>query len=437
MEADVIVVGGGMAGAAAALKAAAQGREVLLVRKGHGSSAMSSGTIDVAGPTEFLPLDGWDTLPTISDRLKDILHSNPLHPYSIVAGGGIEPLRSRIREALDFLFEKIPGFRGSHDRNMALATVMGTVKFCAFAPSSLVGGDLSQMRDAHLLLVGLSGLSHFRFRTCRLAMEKHSSLHSPQSLSRIDVAEIDITRSTDASPTTPFNAARRFDDTRAVEEFAHALRKQIQPGVTHIALPPVIGLDNHPEAFERLSGELEPEVFEMISPNFSAPGHRLQTSLDTAVRKSGVRAVTAEAVEVECDGRLVRNLLLKSMKSRRTATAKSYVIATGKFGAGGLVADDFPKEPLLGLPLFADNKRVDEKYIRDLLDWDAEKRQPFLSCGLHVNSSLRPLDAFGEPAYENLFAAGSIIGEYDYVSDKCGFGVAALTGYLAGEKAAE
>ncbi|MBI4832074.1 MAG: anaerobic glycerol-3-phosphate dehydrogenase subunit B, partial [Candidatus Lindowbacteria bacterium] len=62
--------------------------------------------------------------------------------------------------------------------------------------------------------------------------------------------------------------------------------------------------------------------------------------------------------------------------------------------------------------------------------------QLFLSTGIHVDNALRPLDAFGEPAYENLFAAGAIIGEYDYVGEKCGMGVAALTGYLAGERAA-
>jgi glycerol-3-phosphate dehydrogenase subunit B len=159
-------------------------------------------------------------------------------------------------------------------------------------------------------------------------------------------------------------------------------------------------------------------------------------SLEKALHDNGVRVVTSAVVDVECDGRLIKNLVLEGMKSTRTALAKRYVVATGKFSTGGLVADDFPRESLFGLPLFVDGKRVDDKILRYLLERDAERRQPFLSCGIHVDASLHPLDQYGEPAYENLHAAGSIIGEYDYVEEMCGFGVAALTGYTAGKIAA-
>jgi anaerobic glycerol-3-phosphate dehydrogenase len=133
MEADVVVIGGGMAGAIAALRAAALGADVLLIRKGHGSSAMSSGTIDIAGPENFYPLDPWDSIPPVADRLKEILRANPLHPYSIIAGGrdGLERLRSHLRQACDFMVEKIPllGLEGSHERNLALPSVLGP-SFC-------------------------------------------------------------------------------------------------------------------------------------------------------------------------------------------------------------------------------------------------------------------------------------------------------------------
>ena len=440
MEADVIVIGGGMAGTVAALRAASLGADVLLIRKGHGSSAMSSGTVDVAGPERFLPLDGWDSLPTIGDRLGEIIRANPLHPYSVIAGGrdGIDRLRSGLRQACDFMIEQIPSirFRGSHERNLALPSVLGTVKFCAFAPASLAGGDLIDMRDSHLLLVGMTGFPHFRPRLCKQAMERYSSLHPPEAISRIDCIEADIPRLTDGHPRNPFEVAQHFDDPRVSEEFAKELGKQIQPGVTHVVLPPVLGSNNHVEAHETLSRELEPEVVELISPNFSVPGHRLQLSLEAALRLGSVRVVTAEVTGVECDGRLVRNLLLGGMKSKRTAAAKNYVVASGKFSSGGLVADDSPKEPLFKLPLFLDGECVDGKFVQNLLDWKVLRRQPLLSCGIRLNASLRPLDTFGEPAYENLYAAGSIIGEYDCVADKCGFGVAILTGYLAGEKAA-
>ena len=439
MESDVIVIGGGMAGALAALKASEEGRDVLLIRKGHGATAMSSGVIDVAGPNDFLPHDEWETLPTIEDRLKDMLRTNPLHPYSIMAGaGGVDRLNSMLRDACNFAIEKVQPlcFRGSHERSMALPTVVGTAKFCAYAPASLASGDLAEMRRANLLLVGLEGLPYFRPRICKRSLSEYSSQHQPEAISKIDFVEIEMPGRGGAIRATPFGVAGLFDEPGVCEEFTKSLARRIDPGVTHVGLPPILGLNDHSKAFQIIDRELEPKVFELISPGYSVPGHRLQAALDKALGDGGVRVVTTGVAKVECDGRLIKNLVLEGVKSGRTATAGSYVVATGKFSSGGLVADDYPREPLFGLPLFSDGKRVDERLLRYLLDRDASKRQPFLSCGIHVDASLRPLDPFGEPAYDNLYAAGSIIGEYDYVADKCGLGAAALTGCTAGEKAA-
>ena len=440
MEADVVVIGGGMAGTIAALRAAALDADVVLVRKGQGASAVSSGTIDIAGPQNFLPLETWDTLPAIDDRLSEILRTKPLHPYSIIAGGrdGLEFFRRILHQACDFLIEKIPlsEFQGSLARNLALPSVLGTVKFSAFAPASIADGNLIEMRDAHLLLVGISGLLLFQPNICKQTLLRYSSLHSPRAISRIDIIEANIPRFVDALPSAPFEIARRFDDPLVAEEFVAELNKRIQSGVTHIGFPPVLGLNNHRETYEIFRRGLQPEAFELISPNFSVPGYRLQMSLEAALHESAVRTVNAEVIDAEPDGRKVKSLLIGSRKSERTVTAKNYVVATGKFISGGLVAGDFPKEPIFGLRLFSCDKSIDDTFIQDLLNRDVVGRQLFFSCGVHTDKTLRPLDRFGEPAYENLFAAGSIMGEYDYVTDKCGMGVAVLTGYLAGERAA-
>lgn len=436
MEADVIVVGGGMAGATAALRAAARGSDVLLIRKGHGSTAMSSGVIDLASSNSFLPNDAWETLPTIEDRLRNLLRANPLHPYAVLAGGreGVIQLQQMLRDACEFVTERIPSlrFQGSHERNMALPTVVGTVKFCAYAPASLAGGDLRATQDANVALVGLKGFSYFRPHVCRRSLRDFSSQHRPEKIAKIESVEIEIPRLKSTIHATPFGIASLFDAPDACEEFVQAIKGQIDSDVTHVGVPAILGLNEHRDAFERVSRELQPKLFELISPTNSIPGYRLQTSLESALRGNGVRVVTSNVIGVECDGRLIKNLVLSGMKSKRTASARSYVVATGKFSTGGLVADDFPKEPLFGLPLFVDGDRVDQKILRYLLDRNAGKRQPFLSCGIHVDDSLRPLDPSGKPAYDNLHAAGSIVGEYDFVKDMCGFGVATLTGYVAG-----
>jgi glycerol-3-phosphate dehydrogenase subunit B len=316
---------------------------------------------------------------------------------------------------------------------MALPTVVGTVKFCAYAPASLASGDVAQMRQANLALVGLEGLPYFRPRICRRSLRGYSSQHQPEAISKIEYIEVAMPGGTMRA--TPFGVAGLFDEPDIREEFAQSLKSRIDDDVTHIGLPPILGLNRPAEAFEEINRELGPQVFELISPSYSVPGHRLQAALDKALGDGGVRVVTAGISKVEYDGRRIKSLALEGAKSGIVAAAESYIMATGKFNSGGLVADDCPREPLFGLPLFVDGARVDDRLLEYLLDWDASNKQPFLSCGVHVDSSLRPLDAFGEPAYDNLYAAGSIIGEYDYVAEGCGLGVAALTGLLAGERA--
>ena len=437
MDADVIIIGGGMAGAVAALKASEKGSDTLLIRRGHGATAMSSGMIDVAGSAGFLPGDDWESLPSTKDRLEDMLRTNPFHPYSIARGDGesVGLLQSALKDACDFATDKIPSlkFAGSIERNMALPTVVGTVKFGAYAPASLASGDLTRMREANLVLVALKGLPYFRPRICRRSLRQYSSQHQPEAISSVEYIEVEMPGATMRA--TPFGVASLFDKPDVRGKFAQSLKKQIDDDVTHVGLPPILGLNRHTEAFEEINRELSPQVFELISPSYSTPGHRLQAALDKALGDGGVRVVTARISRVEYDGRLIKNLALEGAKSGRSAAAKRYVIATGKFSSGGLTADDYPKEPLFGLPLFVDGARVDGRFLEYLLDWNASGKQPFLSCGVHVDSSLRPLDAFGKPAFDNLYAAGSIIGEYDYIAEGCGLGVAALTGCLAGENA--
>ena len=441
MKADVVVIGGGMAGAVAALRAAERGADVVLIRKGFGSTAMSSGTIDVAGSAGFLPQDSWDALPSITAGLIGILRANSLHPYSIIAGGrdGVEHLKSALSQACEFIFSKLTDLRfsGSVERNIALANGFGTAKFCAFAPVSLVGGDLATMRDAYLLIAGIQGLPFFRPHICRQALMKYCSMHSPSAISRLDTVEVNLSGLTGTLPREPFEIAQLFDEPEAVADFAEKLKRKIESDVTHIGLPPVLGMNNHAATYELLSSELGPRLFELISRDFSAPGHRLQLSLDKALKASPVRTLTAEVTGVKTNGVKIEALMFQDMRTKRTVSAKNFVLAAGKFSSGGLVADDFPKEPLLGLPLFFEDARVDKKFVQELLKPNINARHPFLSCGIHIDDSLRPLDNFDTPAFENLFAAGSIIGEYDYVTDKCGFGVAILTGYRAGESATQ
>jgi glycerol-3-phosphate dehydrogenase subunit B len=59
-----------------------------------------------------------------------------------------------------------------------------------------------------------------------------------------------------------------------------------------------------------------------------------------------------------------------------------------------------------------------------------------MQSGLMTDKQLRPLNEEGVVPYANLYAAGAVLGGYDYAG-ACGFGVPLLTGWLAGAWAAK
>jgi glycerol-3-phosphate dehydrogenase subunit B len=56
---------------------------------------------------------------------------------------------------------------------------------------------------------------------------------------------------------------------------------------------------------------------------------------------------------------------------------------------------------------------------------------------VRTDDTLRPLDASGSVEFENLRAAGSVLGGYDFAAEKSGSGVSIATGHAAGRAAVE
>ncbi|HZX65617.1 MAG TPA: FAD-binding protein, partial [Myxococcales bacterium] len=62
-------------------------------------------------------------------------------------------------------------------------------------------------------------------------------------------------------------------------------------------------------------------------------------------------------------------------------------------------------------------------------------QHPGMAAGIRVDADLRPLDA---PATDTaLFACGTVLGGFDPSRDSGGLGTCALTGLVAGERAAQ
>ena len=90
LTADVVVVGGGMAGACAAIAAREKGAKVLLVARASGATALSSGAIDFGGAAEDA---------TVGEGVR-ALARQPGHPYALLGDSLPALVQSRI-EGLD------------------------------------------------------------------------------------------------------------------------------------------------------------------------------------------------------------------------------------------------------------------------------------------------------------------------------------------------
>jgi glycerol-3-phosphate dehydrogenase subunit B len=147
-------------------------------------------------------------------------------------------------------------------------------------------------------------------------------------------------------------------------------------------------------------------------------------------KKLGVKIM--EQAHVACavqDGSRVTAVITSNIDRERTYNTRAVILATGGFFGGGIIADpDNVHEAVLKLPV---------KAPADREEWGTLKlfsgaAQPFAKIGIHVDSSLRPVDVHGKVLFENVYIAGRNLAGYDYCLEKSGNGVALVTGYHAG-----
>jgi glycerol-3-phosphate dehydrogenase subunit B len=435
-----LVVGGGLAGAVAALELAARGVEVTLVRAAPGATALSWGTLDLAAASPLrrggLPLrdagNGGPLAPAA--RLRAVSIANPAHPYATVfRARAPEDDAKQAVAALDaWLAPEGVRVLGSLEQTRWLADVHGALRAADHAFTGSGEGDLTGAEE--IALVELPGLPGFdpgaalRVLAAELAAVgcEGASLH---------VTRLELPDALRALAATPARLARALEEAPAQD----ALRDRLAAlgGERRVLLfPPVLGLDAAVPvraAFEAASGA---RVAELVgSPTLALAGYRLDRALGRALERAGVAVVVGRVARLEADAARVRRAVVAQGVTLECDVA---VLATGRFVGGGVVERDGGLvEPLLGLPLYdVAGRRVDGLAPHRLVRRDYEGEQPLFAAGVRTDTRLRPLGADGKPRFANLFAAGDLLGSFDPARDRTGLGVALLTGRRAGEEAA-
>jgi glycerol-3-phosphate dehydrogenase subunit B len=418
IESDVLVVGGGLAGLTSAITAAREGADVRLVSYKQSTLRHASGLVDLLGYTP----DGEGPL---TDPYEAMAHLHDDHPYRTV---GVEA----VREAMA-LFDEVTGYEGGHtDTNALLPTHGGTVKPTARYPPGAAAGVASDDRD--MLLVGLESMTDFD--------APHAAAHLDAAGVPFGVRGVTIQFPGDLRADAKVTRYAKLLDTNAGvavrgrnRPVRDALAERVNPlleGEERVGFPAVLGDDRADEVRAALTEKMGVDVFEVPSGPPSLPGLRLEDALFEALDESGASFETGNpVVDYEGDETLERVFVEKN-GAKIPVSADQYVLATGGLVGKGIESDrEAVREPVFDCHV---------PHPADRYDWFDEAvfgDHAFAAFGVTTDASLRPLDGSGAPEFDNLRAAGGVLGGYDHAAEKSGSGVSIATGYAAGRNAAQ
>jgi anaerobic glycerol-3-phosphate dehydrogenase len=371
----VLVVGGGIAGYVAGLAARRDGAEVTVVARAPGATALYAGGMEIV------------------DDLEAVLGSQPHHPITrlgIDAVGLATELDNAISTLQVALDKEGLKFEGSWRTRGLYADIHGLARPANVVPATVAGGELGALMGKRVAIIGVPDIGDYDAASTAQALKE---LHGLEAFAE-DVAIADL----------PAGAA--LTD-------LYGRRAPVPKNIKaeSIAYPP--GFASLPH-----------NGFELLASPPSPHGWRLQQAI-------GLSAIAAEITSFEVS----RDRVTAARAGDRTFRADAFVLATGRHIGGGLRAGRATTEPLLGLGVFHDGEPATSlgtrlQYLR-YLDPGEEMRM-----GLMTDKRLHPQNEEGNVPFTNLYAAGAVLGGYDY-SGPYGFGVPILTGWLAGRYAAK
>jgi glycerol-3-phosphate dehydrogenase subunit B len=411
MTYDVVVIGVGLAGLTAALRLAEQGLRVLVVAKGVGGTHLAPATIDVLGY-----VDGPVENP--AQALPQFVAVHPEHPYRRLS---VELIRS----SLEWFGERLGelGYQGRLEENFLLPTAVGVAKPTALVPQTMAAGDLRA--GGRFVFVGLRGLKDFypaylADNLVRAGLPGRASVSAraveltPPLGDEVDVSSAGF--------------ARRFEQPEFRDTVVSELERHLVQGEI-VGFPAVLGVRRAREVWQELETRLRRRVFEVPTLPPSVGGIRLFESMTAALRREGARVVLGSTVSgAEHNGKRLEGVVAQTAGRPRTYRGRSFVLASGGFASGGLQMDSYGRirETAFDLALAGapapDAPRFEPGYFDE---------HPIARTGLAVDKELRPLDAEGAPAFENLHAAGATLAGAAPWREASGNGLSLATGYAA------
>jgi anaerobic glycerol-3-phosphate dehydrogenase len=371
----VLIIGGGIAGFCGAVSARRDGADVTMVARAPGATALYAGGMEVV------------------EDLDAMLKAEPHHPISrlhLNALGLATELDTAVHMLQLALEKEGLKLEGNWRTRGLYADLHGLARPANLVPSTVAGGELRALSGRRVAVIGVPEVGEYDAASTAQALKE---LHGIDAFAE-DVKVPDLPQ---AASLTDLYGRRA-----PVPTHARAASFAYPPGFTN----------------------LPAGAFELLASPPSPHGWRLQQAI-------GLGAVQAEVTSFETAG----DRIVAARSGDRVFRADAFVLATGRHIGGGLRGGRVTTEPLLGLGVYHDGRPAAGQGVR-LQHLQYLDPAEAMRSGLATDPLLHPLDEDGAAPYSNLFAAGALLGGYDY-SGPCSFGVPILTGWLAGRLAAK
>ena len=414
---DIIVIGSGLAGLAAAARAAEAGAATALLAKGMGTTHWAAGWVDVLG---YWPRGSSDPVHNPRQALGALVTEDPDHPYARAGLAAIE------ESLAGFLRAAAAGgvtYEGSLDRNFLVPTPAGARRPTCLMPRGMRNG--ADLLKGKTLIAGIAGQRDF-YPSYVCANLRAQGCDANGEL--VDVPAVGARH-----PQTTITLAAMLEDPRVRDEMIGALRPHVG-GYDRVGLPAVLGLVRHEEVLSAIEAGLGLPVFEIPTLPPSVPGVRLYEALRMQAARLGVRiAIGSQVVERVAQGDRVTAVGTEAAARVRRHSADLFILATGGILGGGIVAgrDGGLRDVALDLPVEGPPAR-DSWFSPSAL---APQGHAIFRAGIRVNGGMQPVDVRGNVVYRNVYAAGAVLAGADVWREKSHEGVAWSTGFRAAEAA--
>jgi len=225
--------------------------------------------------------------------------------------------------------------------------------------------------------------------------------------------------------------ARLFDEPGFRQEVIARLKPRLGRA-GRIGFPAILGVRRAVQVKTELEAALGIPVFEIPGLPPSIPGMRLQNMLISAIEKCG--GLVFNGMEVfgkSSDGNTLTTVYSHTSTRNLAHHAKHFILASGGILGGGItvIHNGYAQDTSLNLPVFLPGPRnewLNRRFLSGI-------GHPIFRAGVHVDGSFHPTDQTNTVLFENLFAAGGVLGECDPIRERSLEGIALATAFAVVE----